>query len=254
MFFTIQPGSIQVNSPNGGESYQRGEVISITWADDISENVKIELLQNDVYTTTIIDSTESDGVFSWSIPLTIFGNFKIKITSTSGSEINDYSDNPFEIKQGAISITYPNGSEQLERSSLCQITWNTEYISENVAISLFKNGSFTSMINSGTENDGYYDWTVPSDINGYDFMIKISSVSSTDIYDFSDNYFTIKKGSVTIVSPNGGQVINMYTDYEIQWLDDIPEDVIISLYKGTSLVSNFVANSNGSYLWNFLHI
>lgn len=250
-YFSIQAGTIQVTSPNGGESYQRGDVISISWTDDIDENVKIELFQNDIYNITITDSTESDGVFSWSIPLTIYGNFKIKITSTSGSEINDYSDSTFEIKQGVISITYPNGSEQLERSSLCQITWNSEYISENVAISLFKNGSFSSMINSNTENDGFYEWSVPSNIFGYDFKIKISSVSSSDINDYSNNYFTIKKGSVTIGSPSGGQVIDMYSDYEIQWTDDFPEDVIISLYKSTTLLSSFKVPSTGKHVWNF---
>jgi len=249
--FSIQSGSIQVNSPNGGESFQRGSNMSISWTDDISENVKIELYQNDTFYSTIVSSTASDGNYSYSIPLTLFGNFKIKISSIVSDTINDLSNSEFEIKLGSITVTSPNGGEQLERGASYKITWNSQDISENVGISLYQGTSLLSTIDSSAVNDGDYDLLVPSNVFGSDFRIIISSILFPTVSDESDSYFEIKKGIISISSPAASETLELFTDYEIEWSDDIPENLTISLYKNETLVSSFNVASTGSFIWNF---
>jgi hypothetical protein len=55
--FTIFTGGISVSSPNGGESWQAGETRAITWADNISENVTIDLYKGGALHTVIDPST-----------------------------------------------------------------------------------------------------------------------------------------------------------------------------------------------------
>ena len=92
-------GTVTVMEPNGGESIPKGSQIEITWYDNISEAVKIELYQNDVYHSDIATSTDSDGSYLWDMPNEISGsNFKIKVLSTVIPILhNDISDDYFTI-------------------------------------------------------------------------------------------------------------------------------------------------------------
>jgi hypothetical protein len=67
--FTIFTGGITISSPNGGESWQAGEQRIITWADNVVENVKIDLYKGGTFFSEIVSSTSSDGVYNWDIPL-----------------------------------------------------------------------------------------------------------------------------------------------------------------------------------------
>jgi hypothetical protein len=89
--------AVTVLTPNGGEIWKKGLTYEITWTDDISEDVKIELFQNGTLHSEIVASTASVGSYSWAIPLTTFGdNFQVKISSTIMPALHsDLSDNVF---------------------------------------------------------------------------------------------------------------------------------------------------------------
>ena len=93
--------ALRVTSPNGGQSWARSSVHSITWTSIGSPGayVKIELLKGGVLSTVISSSTENDGSFSWTISSTqaVGTDYKIKITSTSITPITDSSDSNFAI-------------------------------------------------------------------------------------------------------------------------------------------------------------
>ncbi len=78
---------VEVQVPDGGESWTAGSSHNITWTDNISGNVKIELFKEDQYNSMVIESTESSGSYSWTIPIDqIPGNdYQIKITSIDAS-------------------------------------------------------------------------------------------------------------------------------------------------------------------------
>ena len=92
---------ISVTVPNGGESWLAGNDYGITWTDNIVEQVSIQLYEGGVFYLTIVDSTASDGFYSWYIPDTIQGgsDYTIKITSVLNSSITDFSDGNFSIIQ-----------------------------------------------------------------------------------------------------------------------------------------------------------
>ena len=88
--FTVVNPSMNITSPNGGESWQLGTTHTITWNSSNAGNyVKIDLYQSGSYSATIASSTLNDGSYSWSIPTTYTASssYKVKITDTGNSEV-----------------------------------------------------------------------------------------------------------------------------------------------------------------------
>ncbi len=252
--FTINPRELTVTSPNGGESWFRVDIYSITWNDNISENVKIELFKNGSLNLTIASSTLSDGNFLWTIPSsqTLSNDYKIKISSTYDATFFDFSDADFTIT--SLTVTSPNGGEDWESISEHEITWDDNSSSTEVKIELFIKDSFYSTIISSTANDGSFYWDADEE-NGVQYKIKITAIDGPKAYDFSDDYFTISDPityNLTVTSPNGGENWLEGNTHNITWSDNLPDNVKILLYKGTSFVATITAStpSNGSYSWS----
>ncbi|MCX6245033.1 MAG: hypothetical protein NTU98_10050 [Bacteroidetes bacterium] len=257
--FTISPGSITVISPNGGEVWQKGTTHLITWTDNVCENVRIELWKGGVYNSLITASTPSTGSYYWAIPnnnTLVNGNdYKIKImvplNSGTATTVYDFSNANFTIGSQCLILLVPNGGEVWYGGGTYVISW-IDCIAENVRIELWKGGVYNSLICNSTT--GPYSWTIPAAIvAGNDYKVKIiGGTSSTANYDFSDANFTINQGPYIIVtSPNGGEVWARGTTHIITWLDNIPQDVRVELWKGgvyNSLISAQTP-SNGSCYW-----
>ena len=124
---------INITSPNGGESWQTGLEQTITWSDNITEDVKIDLYKGGVFDSELFASTFSDGSKFWTIPVgtTPGSDYKIKLTSVDSSNIFDFSDADFTIFPSVITISTPNGGESWQAGTLQPIIW-TDNITENV--------------------------------------------------------------------------------------------------------------------------
>ena len=112
--------TVTVISPNGSESWERGNPYDITWtSNDFTDNVKIELYKNSssVY-TELISSTVNDSLWQWAIPDTMemANNYKIKISDAVDGVPNDESDSFFSIT-GTQTGTDLFISEYIEGSS-----------------------------------------------------------------------------------------------------------------------------------------
>ena len=94
--------------------------------------------------------------------------------------------------QPSITIIAPNGLELWQRGRTYNIKWTSSNLSESVIIELYRGGNFDSMVTSNAPNNGSYSWPIPlSQSLGSDFSIKIMSGSAPEIYDESDNNFSI---------------------------------------------------------------
>ncbi len=191
--------TITVTYPNGGENLSQNSQHDITWTSkNVTENVKIELLRGTSVSNTISSGTANTGKYSWTVPSgqTVGVDYKIRITSTSNSSVNDTSDGNFSISAAPKSITVvsPNGGERWRRGTRYSIKWTTVgSIGSSVKIELLKGGILSRTITSSTNNGGFYSWTVPSrQTTGTDYKIRITSISDSSINDTSDNSFTVR--------------------------------------------------------------
>ena len=95
----IPPG-ITVITPNGGENWIFNSIHDITWSSvNTSDNVKIELFKDDVFYSTIVSSTNDDGIYNWQIPDTYeqSPHYKIKISDITDIYTFDQSNDYFGI-------------------------------------------------------------------------------------------------------------------------------------------------------------
>jgi hypothetical protein len=251
--FTIKSFVI-VDTPDGGESWLAGSTQNITWTDNFTENVKIDLLKGGVFDSQITASAPSSGTFAWDIPIGLAAglDYRIKITSVDNAIVSDTSDADFEIFTAGISITSPNGGESWQAGTLHQILWS-DNIPENVRIELFKGGVLHSTISTSTNSDGSRDWDIPYELeSGSDYKVKIASVTDPAVSDSSDNNFTIVGNVVTVTSPNGGETWLESDDQIITWTDNFPENVEIQLFKAGVFHSSISGStpSDGQDTWN----
>jgi len=96
--FTIQSSKvITVIDPNGGEILDGGSQYGILWSSEDVEYVKLEYsINNGASWDSITDSTESTGVYLWTVPNVLTTQARIKISDISLPSIyDDNFPNPF---------------------------------------------------------------------------------------------------------------------------------------------------------------
>jgi hypothetical protein len=88
-------------TPNGGENLKTGYNYGITWNDNFSGNVKIDLYKGGVFNQTIFSSTASDGSENWSISDSLIAgsDYSIKVFSLDNNSVFDTSNNYFTISK-----------------------------------------------------------------------------------------------------------------------------------------------------------
>ncbi|MHA2100158.1 MAG: Ser-Thr-rich GPI-anchored membrane family protein, partial [Candidatus Kariarchaeaceae archaeon] len=250
--FSIEGFEITITSPNGGEIWYVDQDYNITWTSNLTGSVEIHLFKAGVFQRAITGSTPSDGTRTWSIPAgqETGSDYSIRIASLDNSNIFDFSDTTFTLAHNII-VASPNGGETWQAGSAQTITWSDNLVG-NVKLELHKNGAWYSDIVTSAPSTGSYTWDIPADTEAdITFKVKVVSAEDTSVYDYSDNDFEIFAGSITVVSPNGGELLQAGSAYSINWTSDISENVKIELYKGGSLHSSIVASTSndGSYNW-----
>ncbi len=139
-----------------------------------------------------------------------------------------------------ISIIRPYSGLTLNAGSGDTLQWTSEGTFSNVKVELFKGGTFVSLVYSSTSNDGAEAWTVPMNSEpSTDYRIKITDMSDTSVYDFSDYFMVSVVDSITILAPNNNTILYTEGSFVIKWQStgDIPF-VDIALYdEGGGLAS-----------------
>ncbi len=218
-------------------------------------NLKIttpdKLLASDVEGSSLHWNIASD------IPL---GNkFKIKVSSSTDVNLKDESDHYFTITpsgSGSITVLQPSlAGITWVRGNSYLISWNDDVIGA-VDIKLFKGGVETLTIASNIVGSTYL-WPIPiGTTTGSNYKIKVISHDDTSTNDISDHDFCIQaSGSgelITVLQPNiPGINWIKGSSYLISWIDNVPGNVKIKLYKGGVSHSVLAENVVGTtYVWS----
>jgi hypothetical protein len=155
-----------------------------------------------------------------------------------------------------ITVTSPNGGEIWQSGTTHNITWTSSGINNvNIAYSYDNGTSWSLIVNGWAASSGSYNWIVPN-TPSTECLVKISDASNLSIYDISDNLFTITGGnsSIFVLSPNGGEIWQVGSNYNIAWTSSGVSFVNIEYTTDngnswSTIVSNIPSSSNNSYPW-----
>ncbi|MCK9426302.1 MAG: T9SS type A sorting domain-containing protein [Ignavibacteriaceae bacterium] len=247
--------SVNLASPNGGETYQTGKKIAISWtASSNTQNVKLE------YSTTsgsnwidITDTTASLGSYNWTIPNTIANattNALVRISNSFFPNIKDSSQAVFTIKH--LEISAPVAGNEWQVNTIQTIAWNSANV-QTVKIEYSTNDGTSWIPISSSVSDVLkaYNWLIPNTSTAT-ARIKISDSANTSISVVSSQ-FKIYNPSLTLTSPVGSEHWQAGLTKNITWTSSLVDLIKIeySLDEGSSwnLLKADVAAPAGTYEW-----
>lgn len=221
LFSIYRPASITVTSPNGGEFWETSSSQTITWdyTGNITE-VKIEYSKDNGATWNLIGNAMASGKsMNWNVFTLRSQQCLIKITDNGNASVSDVSDAVFTSGEtDSLTLHHPNGGNTLEAGTNYTIYWGSTGFIQNVKLEFSAdNGSTWSIIQASVPNSGNYTWTVPNNPSSQ-CRVRVTDVDNASMSDTSNSNFTIEPArTITITSPNGGEVFYVGTIYNINW-------------------------------------
>ncbi len=155
----------------------------------------------------------------------------------------------------SLILLLPNGGEIWEVGTLENITWHSTGIN-NVTLnySTDSGNTWTEIVGVYPAGNGQYEWLIPDTPSGF-CKIKINDETNTNFYDLSDQIFTITSPplpSITVITPNGGEVWAMGQMRDITWTSTAVTDVKLELSINDGATWTTIIDStpsDGVYNW-----
>lgn len=254
-------GTIQLNSPNGGQNWQAGSAQNITWASSNVNKVKIEYTTNNgsIWTKIADSLTATASPYNWLIPNTPSAQCKVKVSDISNASVFDASDSVFTISAAVvpgITLISPNGGQNWQARTIQNITWQSANISKIKIEYTTNNGTAWTMIaDSVNSSPASYSWMIPNTPSAL-CKVKVSDITNSSVTDISDSAFTISAApmlSIGVVAPNGGENWLAGTNQNITWISSDISKIKIEYTTNNGTAWNKIADSvnstPASYNW-----
>jgi hypothetical protein len=255
---TVIAATPVLTAPNGGEQWYAGTSSTITWntATVYSSDVRLDYSIDEGLTwINIVSSTPNDGSHNWTVPNTPTSVALVRISIPTNLSYFDVSNAVFTIKP-AIQIITPNGDDGVTEWGGCTVTSITfehspAYTSFNIQYSTNGGNTWINIVTnwSAIPNPATYNWTMPN-VNNLATLVRVTSAS---VSDQSDAPFVIQK-PVTLIQPNFGGILQVGSNYEVQWSSDGISNIYDLYYSTnggtsyTSIVNGYVTSTN-TYNW-----
>lgn len=158
-----------------------------------------------------------------------------------------------ELDGKELSLTSPDGNEVFIADTDTVITWSSSNVSDIKIEYTLDNGEiWNEIIASTPASAGSYTWSLP-DTTSYQCKVKVTDVADVNVYDKSDDAFTITPYELVLLNPNGGECYAVGSIASITW-ESTPVDSIEIEYttdNGTTWyeISDSTSASSGSYEW-----
>jgi hypothetical protein len=205
--------------------------IMLSWLPKgFARSYQFQISTNEAFTSTLVSVPyQNDAYYIWNdaVPNTTY--FYRAKTVNEGGE-SPWSVGSFQTVPPLLNVAMPNGGEAWQRGIKYFIRW-TDNVSENVAIDLYKSGTFATTIVTNAPGTGAYQWLIPANITpGTDYSIKISSATSGSRFDLSDGAFSI----IDLPGITPGSVVRL-PDGRVQFGITAPGAAQISVLASTDL-------------------
>jgi hypothetical protein len=256
--FSIAPvATLTLTSPNGGETWQANSDHTITWTSSGAiTTVKLEISSDGGGSwLEIAGSIANNGFYAWTVPNTLSEQCLVKVTALDGGGEYDVSNTVFTISSPpTITVTKPNGGENLQTGSTQAITWTStgNIDSINIAYSTDSGATWTP-IASAIANTGSFNWTVPS-TPSTNCLVRVNDVVGTAV-DSSNLVFTISlPPTITVTKPNGGENWLTGSTQVITWtstgsVGNVKIEYSTNNGSFWSIITSSMGNT-GTYSWN----
>ena len=237
--------SVNLTYPTGGEYLNSGDTLTVTWtaAPEVDE-IRIKLLGPNYssYTTYSSNDGKQDIIID---PIVIPESFDVLLTDNKSCGADTSNTKVYRSTGPFVNVTYPAGGESLFAEFPIRIKWLSGNIGSGADYGDFKvyfssdNGKNFSLIK--TYQRLSCDWTLPNiESDSCLFKLETSHINNVPVIGYS-KLFSIKKRSITVVYPNGGENHGNCETVYIKWDKIWP--------SGQTPILNFDYSSNNGQYW-----
>jgi hypothetical protein len=245
--FTISDNAapeVTLISPNGGEYFNIGDTENIRW--QAMDNVGISSQHlyysingeggpwEEIEIEGAIQQPNGEYFYSWEIPVIFSHECRIKVETydfagNRGEDISDYNFIIWDYEAPEVTILEPDGGEEWEIKTTHTIKWqatdNVNVTNQNLYYSTNYGEDWIDLSHGpiGQEPGGNYscEWITPEVYSSHCLVkVECSDGAGNSGDDESDNVFTISDftpPNVSIIRPNGGENIEVGSEYVIAW-------------------------------------
>jgi len=175
--------------PNGGEAWVMGSVYTIEWGSNptaVGADVRVGLHKGVDFVDWIVRSTDNDGAYYWKIPATLTAgdDYRVRVQSYTYPDMRDLSDAQFSIDLPPLLLLTPDLHEEWAMGTAHQVTWesNDPGVGSDVRIGLHKGGAFIDWMIRKTDNDGSWQWTVPTGLTpAFSYRLRLQSYTDSNL-------------------------------------------------------------------------
>lgn len=159
----------------------------------------------------------------------------------------------------SITITSPNGGENLDGCVAHTITWTATGTSTSFSIdySIDNGANWTSVASFFNSTNGTFSWTVPN-VTSSTALVRVYDSNSPTTVDVSDAVFSIN-GPLQLIAPNGSESWVAGSVQTIAWAASAPSNnyrLEYSTDNGAtwSTIVSGISGASGSYAWTVPNI
>ncbi|MFZ5432792.1 MAG: T9SS type A sorting domain-containing protein [Calditrichota bacterium] len=254
--FTIVTPQVTLTAPNGGETWIIGNAQTVTFARANAEGpATVEINRN--YpggSWETITSTETGTSVSWTATDPASSACRVRVYLNAASSAGDTSSANFSLVGSSVTVTAPNGGEQLIVGDTSTIAWNRFNADGAVTVSLnrsYPGGSWETLNSSVTGSSVAWPVTGPATSAA---RVRVALNSNPAVVDESNSNFTIVQPALTLSLPDGGETITLGGAYTIRWSRTAaPGNVTVLLnreYPSGAWETLTTAATADSFVWN----
>lgn len=251
-YFSIKAVPIILTYPKGGEKFEVGKPIIITWTNVGINFVTVEYSVNNGLTwNNIIKNYPSTyGSYEWIISDTPSDNVKMRIYNAGDGEAY-YDTTKTNFKIAKLKILSPVRGSAIYSGSNYKIALEAKYTG-SLLLEYSKNRVDWITIADNLEGkDGEVTWNVPNEIID-NITLRVKDKSTPNIVDTVS--FNIVTPSLVLIKPNGGEYFQVGRKRNIEWESKYVNKVNIQFSTNggvnwLSAASNVDAK-DGKFSWN----
>ncbi len=156
---------ITVTAPNGGEAWEVGSEVQVTWTSEAVDAVDILYSVDGGWNwlTAAEDIEANQGGWSWTVPEAFSQECLIKVVDASDVNVRDWSDDTFEIyNQRSLELTSVLDDRYFQSGAEIPLRWTYEGV-QHIDIEITTNGGgfWVPVAENLDAATGVYSWTVP---------------------------------------------------------------------------------------------
>ena len=252
--FNIQVGFTMI-SPNGGENWLVGSGQTIAWSTEGTVpyvELAYSLDGGSTFPNVVTTSTPNTGTYSWTVPNSVSGTVRMKVSETTNVNAFGISSGNFRIR-ASFTLTSPNGGETWLVGNSYNITWTDVGTMPGVELKYSRDNFLTDkqVITTSAPETGSYSWTIPDAISNT-VMVRVGDPNDIGAYSDSAAYFRII-ARFTLTAPNGGEQWPVNTTQNITWTSagTVSQVEIAYSTNGGATYPNIIAatGNTGTYAW-----